>query len=65
MTEFNLSEKMMAGALPNRQEYILKEDAKAFIKRLKEEIKEDKKILRMQVSFLWDKIDKLAGDDLK
>ena len=76
MTEFKLSdkrkelfEKLWKDSLTKYEQDLLivieesiNNQDKEFIRLLKEDIKNDKRLIKMQIPFIWDKIDKLAGD---
>ena len=76
MTEFKLSdkrkelfEKLWKDSLTKYEQDLLivieesiNNQDKEFIRLLKEDIKNDKRLIKMQIPFIWDKIDKLTGD---
>ena len=76
MTEFKLSdkrkelfEKLWKDSLTKYEQDLLivieesiNNQDKEFIRLLKEDIKNDKRLIKMQIPFIWDNIDKRTGD---
>lgn len=76
MTEFKLSdkrkelfEKLWKDSLTKYEQDLLivieesiNNQDKEFIRLLKEDIKNDKRLIKMQIPFIFDKIDKRTGD---